>query len=100
MSENVEQLNIVPEKGFIVGGESAGANLALVVAHLYVYEMGNSPTLTGIYAAIPPGVDEHTVPEKYQDYFMSMDQNADAPMLSKESVDFILGKMQAQFPER
>ena len=92
VSENAEKLTIKVDKGFIVGGESAGAELSLAAAHVYVYEMGNSPPLTGVYAAIPPGVDEDTVPEKYKGYYMSMEQNADAPMLSAESVDFIWGK--------
>jgi hypothetical protein len=31
-----------------------------------------------------------TVPEKYKDYFISMEQNAKGPLLTAESIDFIM----------
>ncbi|CAM1506888.1 Fc.00g065290.m01.CDS01 [Cosmosporella sp. VM-42] len=48
-----------------------------------------SPPLTGVFASIPGGVNEETVPDKYKDYFFSKQQNANAPILSAESVKFL-----------
>lgn len=91
-AENVQSLGIGPEKGFLVGGESSGAEMAVIAAHLYVNDK-LSPPLTGIYAAIPGGVNHQTVPEKYKDRFISLEQNADAPILSRSSVDFIWSEL-------
>lgn len=65
--------------------------MALIVAHLCLNDK-LSPPLTGIYAAMPGGVNHETVPEKYKDRFISFEQNANAPVLSLESLKFIWSK--------
>lgn len=65
--------------------------MALIVAHLCLNDK-LSPPLTGIYAAMPGGVNHETVPEKYKDRFVSFEQNANAPVLSLESLKFIWSK--------
>lgn len=70
--------------------------MAVIAAHLYVNDK-LSPPLTGIYAAMPGGVNHQTVPEKYKDRFISLEQNADAPILSASSVDFIWSKLHNPF---
>lgn len=84
----MKSLGIDPEKGLLVGGESSGAEMAVIVAHLYLNDK-QSPPLTGIYASMPGGVNHETVPEKYRDRFISLEQNADAPVLSAASLAFI-----------
>lgn len=78
-------MGINPAKGLIVGGESAGADLSLLVSHLY-RDTKLEPPLTGVYAAIPSAVNDETVPAKYKDRFISLSQNADAPILNRESL--------------
>lgn len=90
VAANYKQIGINPKKGFLVGGLSAGADIALTVAHLYRDEVKKgSPPITGIYAALCSATTEESVPEKYKDHFISMEQNANAPMLSAESMAFI-----------
>lgn len=79
----------------MIAGESAGADLSLVVAHLYTDE-GLSPPLTGVYAALPSCVNEKDVPEKYKDHFFSVDQNSEAPMLKAESLKFVHSRLPVQ----
>ncbi|KAL6855845.1 Alpha/Beta hydrolase protein [Trichoderma novae-zelandiae] len=74
-AQNLESLGIDADKGFLVGGESSGG-----------------PPLTGVYAAIPGGVNHKTVPDKYRDRFISLEQNADAPVMSAAAVAFIWSK--------
>ncbi|KAH0524928.1 hypothetical protein TsFJ059_007367 [Trichoderma semiorbis] len=93
-AQNLKSLGIDPEKGFLVGGESSGGDMALIVAHLCLNDK-LSPPLTGIYAAMPGGVNHETVPEKYKDRFISFKQNANAPVLSLESLKFIWKNNQA-----
>ncbi|KAH0493954.1 hypothetical protein TgHK011_000594 [Trichoderma gracile] len=93
-AQNAKTLGIDPAKGFLVGGESSGADMALIVAHMCLDD-GLRPPLTGIYAAIPGGVNDETVPEKYKDRFISFEQNADAPVLSTASISFIRKNYQA-----
>ncbi|KAL7932782.1 Alpha/Beta hydrolase protein [Trichoderma chlorosporum] len=87
-AQNLKSLGIDPEKGFLVGGDSSGGEMAVIVAHLCLNDKLNPP-LTGIYAAMPGGVNNETVPEKYKDRFISLEQNADAPVFSAASLAFI-----------
>lgn len=91
VSENAKSLGINPQKGLLVGGESAGADLALSVAVLH-RDAEISPPLTGVYAAIPSAMNEEVLPEKYKDRFFSLEQNANAPCLTAESMKFIQSK--------
>ncbi|KAJ6445989.1 lipase 2 [Purpureocillium lavendulum] len=87
ISRNAKALGINPRKGLLVGGESSGADMALVVAHL-CRDSNMMPPLTGIYAPMPGGATKETVPAKYRDRFISLEQNARAPMLWAESIEF------------
>ncbi|KAM0248662.1 hypothetical protein ACHAQJ_009369 [Trichoderma viride] len=87
-AQNAKSLGIDPGKGFLVGGESSGGEMAVIVAHLCLNDK-LSPPLTGIYAAMPGGVNNETVPDKYKDRFISFEQNANAPVLSLESLALI-----------
>ncbi|GKT48090.1 AB hydrolase superfamily protein [Colletotrichum spaethianum] len=89
--QNARHLGINLSKGFLVGGESAGADLALGVSHLWVNEK-QSPPLSGIFSSISGAVSEETVPERYRDRILSLEQNAKAPVVTKETLDFIKDK--------
>ncbi|GAB1312071.1 Alpha/beta-hydrolase [Madurella fahalii] len=89
VAQNFGQLHINPAKGFILAGESNGSDIALAIAHLYREQHPVLPALTGLYLACPMVMDKDTVPEKYRDYFLSMEQNADGPILVTKSMDFI-----------
>ncbi|OMP85463.1 AB hydrolase superfamily protein B1A11.02 [Diplodia seriata] len=68
------QLGADPSKGFLVGGSSAGANIAAVVSHLARDEKV-SPPLTGVFLAVPTTLPEGAVPEKYKDRYRSRDES-------------------------
>jgi acetyl esterase/lipase len=89
-SEHVKDLGINPQKGFIVGGISAGANLAAVVAHLY-RDKKHVPALTGQYLCIPTTCDPVALPEKYKDVYLSREQNKDGLILNQKSIDMFEG---------
>lgn len=80
-----------PKEGLLIGGESAGADLAMIVAHLYTNE-NLEPPLTGLYAPLFSAVNSETVPDMYKDRFFSMKQNSQAPLLTQESIKFIHSK--------
>ncbi|KAF7543144.1 hypothetical protein G7Z17_g10969 [Cylindrodendrum hubeiense] len=87
-AENVENLGINPKKGFLIGGESSGADIVLAVSHL-CRDDKMSPPLTGVFAPIPSGANESTIPEQYRKHFFSKEQNANAPLFSTESLNFV-----------
>ncbi|KAL1835830.1 hypothetical protein VTK73DRAFT_5303 [Phialemonium thermophilum] len=87
-AENYVSLGANPSKGFIVAGESTGADIALVIAHLYADE-ARRPALTGLYVACPHAMEPDTVPDQYRDRFVSREQNADAFILKADSIEFI-----------
>lgn len=94
VAAHAHELGIDPARGLLVAGESAGADIALAVAHAYRQGVRGEglPPLTGIYAPLASAVTRDSVPGKYRDRFVSMEQNADAPVLSAASVAFIRSK--------
>jgi acetyl esterase/lipase len=79
-----------PAKGFVIGGISAGGNLAAVISHLYRDEK-MSPPLTGIYLSVPMLVSPEAVPGRLKHQYLSREQNKNAPILNKEAMAFFRG---------
>ncbi|KIX98626.1 uncharacterized protein Z520_05927 [Fonsecaea multimorphosa CBS 102226] len=68
--------------GFLVGGESAGANLAASLAHL-ARDHNLNPPLTGQVLMAGMYISPTCVPERYTARYLSREQNADAPILDR-----------------
>ncbi|KAH0841840.1 putative lipase/esterase [Fonsecaea pedrosoi] len=68
--------------GFLVGGESAGANLAASLAHL-ARDHNLNPPLTGQVLMAGTYISPGRVPERYQPRYLSREQNAHAPILDR-----------------
>lgn len=92
-ASNAKAWGADPSVGFIVGGTSAGANISAVLAHVARDEK-LSPPLTGQYLAIPPVVPATKVPEKYRPYFLSYEQNRNAPVLPVAAIDMFMNGYQ------
>jgi len=80
-----------PERGFVMGGISAGANVAAIVAQMSLKQgMRLKYPLTGVWACIPAVVSDVSVlPEEERDLWFSRTQNWSVPMLDGESVERI-----------
>ncbi|KAI9039836.1 non-cytosolic lipase-like A protein [Aspergillus affinis] len=76
--------------GFIVGGVSAGGNLAISVTHRSILSPLASP-ITGLWTAIPPTTNENgsSIPEEALSSWISRAQNADAPCLSFQDLVYL-----------
>ncbi|CAM5998902.1 unnamed protein product [Sphagnum balticum] len=85
-STHLTELGINPRLGFIIGGISAGANLAAVAAHLYKSDK-RSPPLTGQYLSIPTTCDPSAVPPEHKAVYLSREQNKNALILNQKSID-------------
>ena len=85
-AKNAESFGASLKAGFIVGGISAGGNLAAVTARKAVAE---GLPLTGAWLDIPALLDPETVPSKYKDVYLAREQNANAYVLNDEHVQFI-----------
>jgi acetyl esterase/lipase len=79
-ASNATQLGADPTKGFIVGGESSGGNISIVLAHL-ARDNNLHPPLTGQFLSIPSCLPPGTVPEKYKPLYHSWEQAKQAPKL-------------------
>lgn len=77
-----ELLNSDPQQGFIMGGVSAGGAITASLSRVFQDEPLVYP-LTGQWLAIPSTMDATCLPAKFEDYFLSADQQADGPFLSK-----------------
>jgi acetyl esterase/lipase len=90
---NASKLGADPSKGFIVGGTSAGGNIAAVAGHLARDEK-LSPPVTGL-ALLIPALADHTlknIDEKYAKEIISYEQNKDAPVLPMKSVELFMSE--------
>lgn len=95
---NVESLSADPSVGFVVGGTSAGGNLAVVTA-LLARDHSLSPPLTGLYLAASVVCGDTVVPEEHRDRFMSYEQNKDALVLPRAAMEMFIGAYQPDFDD-
>ena len=76
--------------GFIVGGISAGANLAAAIAHL-ARDNNLSPPITGQYLCAGTFMSPQHVPTKYHEFYLSQEQNKDAPLVPRSFLQLLRG---------
>ncbi|KAF9261872.1 hypothetical protein L218DRAFT_1001189 [Marasmius fiardii PR-910] len=75
------------KKGFLVGGQSAGGNLAAVLSWIARDDPFFKDTpLTGQFLQVPFVIHYQAIPEKYKSSLLSWEQNKDAPVLSANDV--------------
>ncbi|KAL0576438.1 hypothetical protein V5O48_005543 [Marasmius crinis-equi] len=92
VASHPEKFSASLQKGFIIGGASAGGNLAAVLSHLARDDaFFKDKPLTGQLLHVPAVIHYDAVPEKYKSSLLSLEQNKDAPMLRKEDVIGFLG---------
>lgn len=84
------------EKGFVVGGHSAGGNIAAVMGGLsgfgddsgVVDEIGRlSHPVTGVWLNCPMLLREESVPDEYKSVWTSMKENKDNPPVTAEALE-------------
>lgn len=80
VARNAKSLGANPEKGFIIGGASAGGNLSAVLAHVARDEKLDPP-LTGQYLCVPALIPPASVPERYRAEYISTTENVFDPVL-------------------
>jgi acetyl esterase/lipase len=85
--KNAETLKATLTRGFIVGGISAGANLAAVISHR---ALESDIKLTGVFLSVPTVCSAEFIPEKYKESFFSFEQNINAPGLSWDDIKFYI----------
>ena len=86
MAENATDLKIDLEKGFLVGGDSAGGNISAAIT-LKAREdpFFASRPLTGQYLREPAVVYPEAHPEKYNADLQSLNKYTATPLLNRES---------------
>lgn len=93
LASNVPVTGADPASGFVIGGVSAGGNLAAVmVSKMLAAKYPLEPT--GAFFGIPVLFSKDTVPSQYRDVFLSREQNAHAKILDGEAVQLIEGYYQ------
>ncbi|TCD70226.1 hypothetical protein EIP91_004407 [Steccherinum ochraceum] len=89
LTNHTTSLNIDLAKGFVIGGDSAGANMSTVAAHLFRDDpsfQGKQPT--GQILEIPGLIDPRGYPEELKAELRSMDmvENVNMAGMTKKSV--------------
>ncbi|KAK4632045.1 AB hydrolase superfamily protein [Fulvia fulva] len=79
-----ELLSADPRNGFLLGGVSAGGAITACLSRKFQEEPLKWP-LTGQWLCVPSLMHKDICPEKYRELFISHDQNASAPGLTRES---------------
>lgn len=85
VSAHAVELGADPTRGFIMGGTSAGANLTAVCARKAQVEPLSYP-LTGQWLNVPILLREDQIPAKWKNLYLSMQQNADSPILPSSAL--------------
>ncbi|KAJ7800620.1 Alpha/Beta hydrolase protein [Mycena olivaceomarginata] len=99
---NAPKLSASVSRGFLVGGASAGGHLAAAVIHRARDDPsfdGRRPT--GHILQSPSLIHPQAYPEQYKTQLLSLEQNQDAPMIGRASLNFFLECLQvdASHPE-
>ena len=94
IAENAASLGADMTAGFVVGGASAGANIAAVMAQksLSAEEKGKlAAPLTGLWMDVPMlFARPENCPQAYRKYYLSAEQCEDAPgLLTRQAIQFI-----------
>ncbi|KAF7376279.1 Abhydrolase-3 domain-containing protein [Mycena sanguinolenta] len=93
-ADNAELLCVDLKKGFLIAGLSAGGHLAAVLAHRARDDpFFEEKKLTGSLLQIPGVLNHAATPEKYKPLLLSLEQNKDAPVLSKEKAFWYLSHL-------
>ena len=74
------------EKGFVVGGVSAGGAAATILAHIAKDEK-LSPSLTGQWLSVPRLLTKEIVPEEYKHLYIARGQMKGMPGFSSEALE-------------
>jgi acetyl esterase/lipase len=90
IAANAASFGADPSKGFVIGGSSAGGNLAVVAAHRALRE-NLSPPLTGVLANIPVCLDARIVPEQYKHLWLAREQNANGLVCNAKDLEVWTG---------
>lgn len=82
-ASHASELGANPNRGFLIGGISSGANFAVALTRRAV-ETGLQPRVTGTWAPILVGSNEKdAVPANYRHLLMSHQQNRDALVIDE-----------------
>lgn len=81
-------LQATPTRGLIVGGASAGGNIAAVLA-LLARDEKLDPPITGQYLCVPALLPENNVPDRFKDEYKSRRESTNDPVLKAMPEDVI-----------
>ncbi|KAF8500654.1 Alpha/Beta hydrolase protein [Hysterangium stoloniferum] len=83
--ENANAISADITKGLIIGGTSAGGNLAAAMVHRALKDPQLKGKVTGVSLIVPPLLAP-SLHDRYKDELLSMDQNANADILTSLSL--------------
>ncbi|KAF2087625.1 hypothetical protein K490DRAFT_41525 [Saccharata proteae CBS 121410] len=89
IAEHAHDLKADPTQGFVVGGESAGGNLTIIMALMARDEKLNPP-LTGAAPAIPSVCSKEAVPERFKKDYHSKEQNYNAACFPGRKAEMLI----------
>ncbi|KAF7341799.1 Esterase/lipase/thioesterase [Mycena sanguinolenta] len=91
-AENCKSIRGSLDKGFLIGGISAGANFAAAAVHRALKDpFFQKHKITGHVLQIPAVVHPAAYPAEYTTELLSYNQNANAPIVSKAAIEFFYG---------
>jgi acetyl esterase/lipase len=84
---NASSLGGNPSKGFILGGTSAGGNLAAVASH-QMADDNLIPNITGVVLLSAPLCHHEAMPEEYKEHISSWEDHKDGLVLSRQAIEW------------
>lgn len=96
LSTHASDLNADLSSGFIVGGVSAGANMAACSIQKYVTE-DKTPKVSGMWMCIPSVLSDLSVPEHEKHLYLSREQCATGVGLDADAIERITKAYNADY---
>jgi len=95
-ASNPSLFNVSLDEGFIIAGQSAGANGAAAISHRVIKDpFFDDKPVTGQLLQIPMVCHPDAYPAMYKSELLSVEQIRDAPFLSRAQLDTIMKYLQA-----
>jgi acetyl esterase/lipase len=87
-TSNATAIKATPTRGLIVGGASAGGNIAAALA-LYARDTSFTPPITGQYLCVPALLPHNAVPPRFAPLYNSRTESLSDPVIGKLDPELI-----------
>jgi acetyl esterase/lipase len=88
---NLDEWGVDPTAGFVIGGSSAGGSLAAQLVLKCRDDVDAKVKVTGQMLVVPNLLPVNTPPKSSEEWYLSMEQNKESPIINAEACEALAG---------